>query len=132
MGNEMSENRADRVVHSKSPIAHTNPLFRKMIHLRVSDLYTCNLLKMYYKFYRNMLPVYLESFVPEYGDYRHNLRNYQIRLPLIRCEYGEMNVKYQMHLRLRELLTPSNQPKYPSVISMMTHLVNRFLLSLCI
>ena len=59
-----------------------------------------------------MLPVYFESFLPEYGDYRHNLRNDQIRLPLIRCEYGEMNVKYQMHLRLRELSTPSNPPKY--------------------
>ena len=120
MGNEMSENRAAakesvRVVHSKSPIAHTNPLFRKMNNLRVSDLYTCNLLKMYYKLYRNMLPVYFESFIPEYGDYRHNLRNDQIRLPLIRCEYGEMNVKYQMHLRLRELSTPSNPPKYPSI-----------------
>ena len=36
-----------------------------------------------------MLPVYCESFIPEYGDYRHSLRNDQIRLPLIRCEYGE-------------------------------------------
>ena len=26
-----------------------------------------------------------------------------------------MNVKYQMHLRLRELSTPSNQPKYPAI-----------------
>ena len=41
-----------------------------------------------------MLPVYFESFTPEYGDYHHNLRNDQICLPLIRCEYGEMNVKY--------------------------------------
>ena len=36
-----------------------------------------------------MLPVNFESFIPEYGDYRNNLRNDQIRLPLIRCEYGE-------------------------------------------
>ena len=57
-----------------------------------------------------MLPVNFESFIPEYGDYRHNLRNDQIRLPLIRCEYGEINVKYQMHFRLRELSTPPIQP----------------------
>ena len=75
-----------------------------------------------------MLPVYFESFLPEYGDYRHNLRNDQIRLPLIRCEYGEMNVKYQMHLRLRQLhLTRQN---IHLLLSMMTHLVNRFFLSL--
>ena len=59
--------------------------------------------------------MYFESFISEYGDYRHNLRNDQICLPLIRCEYREMNVKYQMHLRLRELSTPSNPLKYPSI-----------------
>ena len=62
-----------------------------------------------------MLPVYFENFIPEYGDYRHNLRNDQIRLPLIRCKYEVMNVKYQMHLRLRKLSTPSNPSKYPSI-----------------
>ena len=46
-----------------------------------------------------MLQVYFDSFIPEYGDYTHNLKNDQIRLLFIRCEYGEMNVKYQMHLR---------------------------------
>ena len=64
-----------------------------------------------------MLPVYFESFIPEYDNYCHNLRNDQIRLPLIRCEYREINVKYQMHLRLRELSTPSNPPKYPFISS---------------
>ena len=64
-----------------------------------------------------MLPVFFESLIPEYGDYRYNLRNKQTRMSLIRCEYGEMNVKYQMHLRLRELSTPSNPPKYPSITS---------------
>ena len=57
---ELLQKIAVRVVHSKSPIAHTNPLFRKMNHLRVSDLYDCNLLNMYYKLYRNMLPIYLK------------------------------------------------------------------------
>ena len=65
MGNEMSEiellqKKAVRVVHSKFPIAHANSFFRKMNHLGVSDLYTCNLLKMYYKLYRNMLAVHFE------------------------------------------------------------------------
>ena len=40
---ELLQKKAVRVVHSKSPIAHTNPLFKKMNLLRVSDLYTCNL-----------------------------------------------------------------------------------------
>ena len=81
-----------------------------MNNLRVSVLYTSNLLKMYYKLYSNMLPVYFESFIPEYGDYRHNLRNDQICLPHIRCEYAEMNVKYQMYLRSRELQFHPTRP----------------------
>ena len=35
---------------------------------------------------------------------------------IIRYEYGEMNVKYHVHLRLRELSTSSNPPKYFSII----------------
>ena len=70
---------------------------------------------MYYKLNQNILPVYFKSFIPEYVDYSHNLRNDQIRLPLISCEYGEMNATNQMHLGLRELSTPSNPPKYPSI-----------------
>ena len=29
--------------------------------------------------------------------------------------YGEMNAKYQMQLRLRDLASPANPPKYPSI-----------------
>ena len=42
---ELLQKKAVIVVLSKFPIAHTNPLFKKMNHLRVSDLYTYNLLK---------------------------------------------------------------------------------------
>ena len=39
------------------------------------------------------------------------LKNDLIRLdlPVVRCEFGEMNFKYQMHLRLRNLANPGNQ-----------------------
>ena len=33
----------------------------------------------------------------------------------IRCEFGEMNAKYQMHLRLRELPSPLHSTAYPSI-----------------
>ena len=34
----------------------------------------------------------------------------------IRCEFGAMNAKYQIHLRLRELANPSNPPLYPPML----------------
>ena len=54
-------------------------------------------------------------FLPEYGAHRHNLRNDFIRLPAIRCEFAEMNAKYQMQLRLRDLASAANPSKYPSI-----------------
>ena len=35
-------------------------------------------------------------------------------LPVVRCEFGEMNAKYQMHLRLRNLANPKNH-HYPNI-----------------
>ena len=78
-------------------------------------MYTCHLLKLYYKLYRNRLPTYFENFIPEYGESNHNLRNRHIHLPDVRCEFGKLNAKYQMHLRLRELAFPSNPPIYPLI-----------------
>ena len=68
---------------------------------------------LYYKLYRNWLPVYFESFLLEYGEFQHDPRNNNIRLPAIKCEYGKINAKYQMHLRLRDfdnLARPNLQP----------------------
>ena len=54
-------------------------------------------------------------FLPEYGGHRHNLRNDLIRLPIIRCEFEEINAKYQMLLTLRELVSPRNSAQYPNI-----------------
>ena len=78
-------------------------------------LYTCQILNLYYKINRNSILCYFEMFLPEYGAHRHNIRNDFIRLPAIKCEFGEMNAKYQMQVRLRDLASPANPPKYPSI-----------------
>ena len=107
--------KAVRVVNFKSPVAHTEPLLKNMNQLKLPDLYTFHLLKLYYKLYRNKLPPYFENFIPQYGAYHQNLRNNHIRLPAIRCEFEKHNSKYQMHFRLRELASPSNPPLYPNI-----------------
>ena len=70
---------------------------------------------LYYKLYRNRLPAYFENFIPEYGESNHNLQNRHIHLCDVRREFGKLNAKYQMHLRLRELAIPSNPPIYPLI-----------------
>ena len=42
---------------------------------KLSDLYTCQLLKLYYRLYRNKLPRYFDNFLPVFGIHNHTLRN---------------------------------------------------------
>ena len=86
-----------------------------MDQLKLPDMYTCHSIKLYCKLYRNKLPTYSENFIPEYGESQHDLRHNNIHLPAIRCEYENINAKYQMHYRLRELANPSRPPLYPIV-----------------
>ena len=80
-----------------------------------------NNLLAHYKFYtlhfvEAIFTDYFDNFLPDYGVCRHNLRNDVIRLPAIRCDFGEMNSKYQMHYRLRELASPSNPRHFPPLL----------------
>ena len=72
---ELLQKKAVRLVNFKTPIAHTESLFKQMNQVKLSDLYTCHLLKLYYKLYKNRPPSYFDNFLPEYGVYDHNLRN---------------------------------------------------------
>ena len=38
-----------------------------------------------------------------------------IRLPIIRCEFEEINAKYQMHRTLRDLASHGNSVLYPNI-----------------
>ena len=112
---ELLQKKAVRVINFKSPLAHTEPILKGMDQLKLPDMYTCHLIKLYYKLYRNKLPAYFEKFIPEYGESQHDLRHNNIRVPAIRCGYEKMNAKFQMHYRLREFANPSRLPLYPTV-----------------
>ena len=112
---ELLQKKAVRVVNFKPPVAHTEPILKNMNQLKLPNLYTFHLLKLYYKLYSTKLPPYFEKILPQYGAYHQNLRNNHIRLPAIRCDFEKNNSKYQMHFRLRELASSSNLPLYPPI-----------------
>ena len=58
---ELLQKKAVKVLYSKSPIAHTAPLYIQMKQPNLSDLYTCNLSKLYHKLYRHRLPPYFDK-----------------------------------------------------------------------
>ena len=64
---ELLQKKAVGVKYFKSPLAHTEPILKDMDQLKLPDMYTCHLMKLYYKLYRNKLPTYFENFIPEYG-----------------------------------------------------------------
>ena len=92
---ELRHKKAFRVINFKSPLAHTEPILKGMDQLKLSDMYTCHLIKIYYKLCRNKLPTYFESFILEYDESQHDLHHNNNRLPAIRCEYEKINAKYE-------------------------------------
>ena len=58
---ELLQKKAVRVINFKSPLAHTEPILKGMDQLKLPDMYTCHLIKLYYKLYRNKLPAYFEN-----------------------------------------------------------------------
>ena len=86
---ETLQKRAIRIVHSKSPIAHTEPIIKAMNQFKLSDMYTCHLLTLYYKLHRNRLPIYFKNVIPEYGDSNNSLRNRHIHLSDVQCEFDK-------------------------------------------
>ena len=58
---ELLQKKAIRVIHFKSPLVHTEPILKGMDQLTRCDMYTCYLIKLCYKLYRNKLPAYFEK-----------------------------------------------------------------------
>ncbi len=100
------QKRLIRTIHLALPTAHTEPLLKKMNQLKLSDLYKCNLLKLYYKLYRNMLPAHFDHFLPEYGASRYPLRYDGLHMPQATRAFCEVNAKYQLHYLLRDISHP--------------------------
>ena len=125
---ELLQKRAIRVINFKSPLAHTEPILKGMDQLKLPDMYTCHLIKLYYKLYRNKLSINFENFIPEYGESQHDLPHDNIRLPAIKCGYERINIKYQMDYRLRKLANSSRPQLYTQLFTLMgIHYLNLLL-----
>ena len=52
------QKRAVRIITKSKYNAHSDPLFKKLNVLKISDLYTCNILKFFFKHENETLPLY--------------------------------------------------------------------------
>ena len=90
--------------------AHTDPLFKRLNLLKVDDIYKLYLLKFYYKFKNDRLPISFCSFFRHvYPSHTHNTRNrYQPRTYTPNTKLSKTTVRFV----LPELLS-----KLPSCIT---------------
>ena len=58
---QLLQKRSVRVISSSKYNAHTDPLFKKLRLIKLADLFTLNVLKMYYKFKHACLPSHVEN-----------------------------------------------------------------------
>ena len=49
---ELLQKKAVRGINFKSPLAHKEPILKGMDQLKLPDMYTCHLIKLYYKLWR--------------------------------------------------------------------------------
>ena len=67
---------AVRIITCSKYNAHTEPLFKMLNLLKVSDMLTLNLLKIYYKYKNQSLPFYvMNMFTDAIEPHDYNLRN---------------------------------------------------------
>lgn len=84
---KLLQKRAVRVISGSRYNAHTDPLFKKLHIVKLTDLFSLNIFKIYYKFIHGSLPHYVTNMFQEFSR-RHE---YETRHTLI---LDEPNVNY--------------------------------------
>ena len=71
------QKKAIRVITNSKYNAHTEPLFKTLKTLKVTDIFKLNVLKFYYKYKKNELPHFLQTFelITRADIHKYNTRN---------------------------------------------------------
>ena len=63
-----------RIISGSKYNAHTDPIFKELNMLKISDLYNITLLKFYHKFKNHQLPYYFDNFLSISPEHSHQTR----------------------------------------------------------
>jgi len=102
------QKKAIRAITRSKFNAHTQPLFKKLNILTVSDIYKLKLYKFYYRLNKNSIPHYFYTsniLIRQQDDHSYNTRNNRYTIPRIRHKYGEHCLRYNLPKQLND--TPS-------------------------
>ena len=79
-------------------VAHTEPICKYLQLLKVTDMFRFSIWKFYYKLMNNSLPSYFEvkkPVLPRICEF-HEIREPVFHLPVIKHEYAEHLLKFQL------------------------------------
>ena len=93
---QLLQKRSVRVISSSKYNAHTDPPFKKLRLIKLADLFTLNVLKMYYKFKHACLPSHVENMFEEFSrNHEHETRQSLIlEEPMVNTASGENCLRY--------------------------------------
>ena len=123
---EMLQKRAVRVITKSSYTAHTEPIFKKLKTLKLSDLCALHDLKFCFKYVNKLLPEYFNNFLVRNSENHsietRNSSNFQ--LPLVKHTFAQNNIRFnvaQLHNSYN-----SSEPKKKIIEKMYTHSITGF------
>ena len=100
------QKRAIRNIEKVSYRAHTEPIFKSLILIKVQDIYYLAILKFYSKLINNNLPHF------SIGATNYNIRNPDLQLPRIRHEFPRSSLRYQLISTLEIMEIAKNCTQY--------------------
>ena len=93
---KLLQKRAVRVMSGSRYNAHTDPLFKKLHLVKISDLFTVNVYKIYYKLRHVSLPTYVANMFKDFlRNHEHETRQALILdEPNVNTSNGENCIRY--------------------------------------
>ena len=96
------QKRAIMVVSNSKYNSHTEPLFKKLKLLKLTDIFNCQQIKFYHKYLNNKLPEYFTDIFTRLNNSTHNysIRNRDnISFERVKHEYAknELDIAFQIH-----------------------------------
>ena len=88
---QLLQKRSVRVISGSNYNAHTDPLFKKLRLVKLADLFTLNVHKMYYKIKHARLPSYVENMFENFSRHHEHETRQSLILeePMVNTASGE-------------------------------------------
>ncbi|MEO1211654.1 MAG: reverse transcriptase family protein [Cyanobacteria bacterium J06638_20] len=103
-----SQKKAIRIISKSKYNAHSEPLFKKLNILRVTDIYKLKLPKFYHKLRNNLLPHYFlasDFLISQQTTHSHYTRGQTFLIPRIHHVFAERCLRHQLPSLLNKLST---------------------------